>query len=352
MIGGGSFLGAMGWGLRRYAWVVVCCILGVGVLVPALLNRGPAGYEAQAQVGAIEPIRLTSLDALARIGDSVFDNGAVAVPVRQLLHLPPAAAVMPRYVELVPEQDNPVFTVLGHSTNARTAQRLADTAAAAFTTEFNKYSGSVSRFRVQHAAPLPANPVEKIGGGRTALAIGLAAGLTAGLGLMMLVLVWRRPALDAASASEATGAPVYGQVRLAGTPDTSKPWRSPGLVPLCRRLLASPYDTVVLVGPAGAPHIERFGQAMTSLLQHIQRSSSTAARDATGRLGTAAAPGHPTGVVRVQLGMDEPPAHLTGRDAGALTLLVVPEGTPATTLNEAANEYLSGVAGGLVIVSG
>nr|MBA2558855.1 hypothetical protein [Propionibacteriales bacterium] len=44
-------LSALGWGLRKYAWLVALFVVTLGVLVPFLLSRGGDGYDAQAQVG-------------------------------------------------------------------------------------------------------------------------------------------------------------------------------------------------------------------------------------------------------------------------------------------------------------
>jgi hypothetical protein len=364
MNGGGDFFGAMGWALRKYAWLVVALIVGLGVLVPFLLNRGPAMYEAQAQVGPIDKVLLQPLDPLPRIGDSVFNNGAVANEVRSTLNLPPSAAVSPKYVELVAAQDNLVFTVLGHDKNAATAQKLANLAAATFTVELNKYSKSVGQFQVQHGAPLPTKPAAKLGGGNLAIAMGLAAGLVAGLAAVALLLVWRRPILDAASAEEATNAPVYGQVRLPRGGSEVEAHAVRGLAPLCRRVLANSYDTVLLVSlPTATTQLRQLGTAMSRLLSRVQRATPSAGGG--GQYLTAASPnGALTGAegasangvpsrrsINLRIAAEDSLEQVATLPDAALTLLVVPEGTPLRTLREAAGEYFTGGAGGLVIVS-
>lgn len=364
MNGGGDFFGAMGWALRKYAWLVVAFIVGLGVLVPFLLNRGPATYEAQAQVGPTDKVLLQPLDPLPRIGDSVFANGAVADAVRSSLHLSKATAVSPKYVELVAAQDNLVFTVLGHSSNAVTAQKLANLAAATFTVELNKYSKSVGQFQVQHGAPLPATPAAKLGGGKLAIGIGLAAGLIAGLAAVALLLVWRRPILDQAGAEEATNAPVYGQVRLPRGGRDVDPYAVRGLAPLCRRVLADPYGTVLLVSfPKGATKLRQLGSAMTRLLSRVQASNRTTGDATQFSAGSTSSAGwndtdatSPNGMprrgnVQLQVATDNSLEHVANLPEAALTLLVVPEGTRLKTLREAAGEYFTGGPGGLVIVS-
>jgi hypothetical protein len=353
----------MGWALRKYAWLVLVFIVGLGVLIPFLLNRGPTTYEAQAQVGPTDKVLLQPLDPLPRIGQSVFNNGAVAKSVRDTLHLTPGASVSPKYVELVAAQDNLVFTVLGHYKTAATAQKLANLAAATFTVELNKYSGSVGQFQVQHGAPLPAKPAATLGGGKLAIAIGLLAGLIAGLAAVALIVVWRRPVLDAASAEEATNAPVYGLVRLPGGRRQVDSYSIRGLAPLCRRVLANPYDTVLLVSfPQGETQLRQLGSAMSSLLNRVQRSTHPAAG---GQFGASAAPTlgwndtgaasangvPPRSNVQLQVATSDSLEQVATLPDSALTLLVVPQGTNLKALREAAGEYFTGGAGGLVIVS-
>ncbi len=360
MNGGGDFLSAMGWALRKYAWLVLAFIVGLGVLVPFLLNRGPATYEAQAQVGPTDKVLLQPLDPLPRIGDSVFNNGAVATSVRNALKLPPSAAVSPKYVELVAAQDNLVFTVLGHDKSAATAQKLANLAAATFTVELNKYSGSVGQFQVQHAAPLPATPTAKLGGGKVAIAIGLLSGLIAGLAAVALLVVWRRPVLDATSAEEATNAPVYGLVRLPRGQVDSYSVR--GLAPLCRRVLASSYDTVLLVSfPKGESQLRDLSSAMSNLLNRVQtapRPTPGSQFGATGATtvgrndpGTSSNGVPPRTNVQLQVATSNSLEQVATLADSALTLLVVPRGTNLKVLRDAASEYFTGGAGGLVIVS-
>ena len=362
MNGGGDFLSAMGWALRKYAWLVLAFIVGLGVL-PFLLNRGPTTYEAQAQVGPTDKVLLQPLDPLPRIGESVFNNGAVAKAVRDTLKLGPGATVSPKYVELVAAQDNLVFTVLGHDKDAATAQKLANLAAATFTVELNKYSGSVGQFQVQHGAPLPATPTATLGGGNLAIAIGLLAGLIAGLAAVALIVVWRRPVLDAASAEEATNAPVYGLVRLPRGRGQVDSFSVRGLAPLCRRVLASSYDTVLLVSsPKGETQLRDLGIAMSNLLNRVQRAprptpggqfgASGASTVGWNDPGASSANGVPPRAnVRLQVATSDSLEQVATLPDSALTLLVVPRGTNLKELRDAAGEYFTGGAGGLVIVS-
>src|SRR5690349_13241284 len=102
-----------GWGLRRYAWLVILFMAGVGVLGPWLLARGPTQFDAQAQVGPTGPLTFNNLDPLPTLGESVFNNGAVAATIRKSVipPLPHTVSVIPQKVELVTSQDNVVFVV-------------------------------------------------------------------------------------------------------------------------------------------------------------------------------------------------------------------------------------------------
>jgi hypothetical protein len=363
MNGGGDFLSAMGWALRKYAWLVLAFIVGLGVLIPFLLNRAPTTYEAQAQVGPTDKVLLQPLDPLPRIGEWVFNHGAVAKAVRDTLKLGPGATVSPKYVELVAAQDNLVFTVLGHDKDAATAQRLANLAAATFTVELNKYSGSVGQFQVQHGAPLPATPTATLGGGKLAIAIGLLAGLIAGLAAVALIVVWRRPVLDAASAEEATNAPVYGVVKLPRGRGQVDSYSVRGLAPLCRRVLTSPFDTVLLVSsPKGESQLRDLGFVMSKLLNRVQRAPRPTPGGSFGKGGASAAGWNDPGTssangvpphtnVQLRVATSDSLEQVATLSDSALTLLVVPYGTNVKELRDAAGEYFTGGAGGLVIVS-
>jgi hypothetical protein len=355
MNGGGDFIGAMAWGVRKYFAVLLVFIVALGVLIPLAVNRGADTYEAQAQVGPTDKLLLPNLDPLPRLGESVFNNGAVADAVRADLGLPHKADVTPKYVELVAAQDNIVFTVIGRNSDKKVAQRLANLAASTFTIELNKYSLSVGKFQLQRGAVLPGKPVAKLGGGYLSIGIGLLAGLIAGLGVIALLLVWRRPVLDASSAEEATNAPVLGRVRLPRGRGEAPARDYRGLAQLCRRVLGNPHEAILLVSPPkGTPQLRRLGTAMTSLLASLQRMrpatgstapSGLAPEDRAGSNGVA--PGQPRLLVAEGTSLEQ----MATLPDTALTLLVVPEGIGLRALREAASEYFTGGPGGLVFVS-
>jgi hypothetical protein len=353
MNGGGDFFGAMAWGVRKYVLVLIVFVVGLGVLVPLALNRGADVYEAQAQVGPTDKLLLPNLDPLPRLGVSVFNNGAVADAVRKELGLNKKANVTPSHVELVAAQDNIVFTVIGRASDPATAQSIANLAASTFTIELNKYSDSVGQFVPQRSASLPAKPVAKLAGGYLSIVIGLLAGLIAGLGVIALILVWRRPVLDAASAEEATNAPVLGRVRIPKRREADV-HEFRGMAQLCRRVLSNPYETIMLVSPPqGTPQLRRLGAAMSSLFSSLQGSRPATSHELSELPASehSASNGVPAGHPRLLVSEGPSPELLATLPDAGLTLLVVPEGIGLRALRDSAGEYFTGGPGGLVFVS-
>lgn len=318
---GGDATGIFGWGFRRYAWLLVLFTAGVGLLVPWLLNRGPAQYDAQAQVGPTAPLTFHNLDPLPRLGESVFTNGAVAATIRNSTSppLPQTASVIPQRVELVTAQDNVVFVVVGHAATARAAARYANLAAVAFTAELNKYSHSVGSFAVQKPAAVPATPAPKPGGGLVAAA-GVLAGFLAGVGAVLLLLAVRRPVLSLETARDATGAESFGRLVLARAGGGVR-----GLPQLIRSLREKRAETLLVVGPR---QLRAERPALVAGLSEI--------------LG----PDGPSIIEQPST------AQLMAKPESSWVLLVVPEGIGYTALRRQAERYLDGRNCGVLLVRG
>ena len=342
---GGDVFGVLGWGLRRYGWVVALFVVGFGLLVPTALDRVPAQYEAQAQVGPSQALTLQKLDALPRVGDTVFNNGTVAAAVRSSFvpALPRSTDVIPARVELIAAQDNIVFTVVGRGPDAKSAQRIANIAAASFANEINKYSRTIGSFAVQQLAQRPGQPVDRPSGVLT-LALGVLAGLTAGVGAVAFLLVWRRPVIDVATAEEASDAAVFGRVLLASSRDFTR-----GLPHLCRRVLSGSADTLLLAGPRGTRRERR-------LLADILTDTLAPTRDVETWHGEADLGGN--GEVpsarprrdRLMIIEDPTQDQLVRRPESSLTLLIVREGISQSALRRQVERYLDGGAEGVVLV--
>jgi hypothetical protein len=344
MTGTGDATGVLAWGIRRYIWIVVLCVAALGLLIPSVIDRVPDQYEAQAQVGPAGNLKLSNLDPLPRLGESVFNNGVVAQSVREALDppAPPDVSVIPERVELVAPQDNIVFSVVGRGPDAASAQAVANVAAATFTNELNKYTDSVGPFAIQRLATRPSEPVTRLAGS-TAIAIGTVSGLAAGVGLVALLLIWRRPIVTVGAAEEASGAPVLGRVVLGSRDDASG-----GMTRLCRRALATPIDVLLLLGTrrsrgdrqdlAGA-----LAQALTTTHEVAVLPSGRTEPDLT-RVDGA---GH---LDRLTVLTDPATADLVGRSERSLLLLVVRRGTPYAALHRQAEMYLDDGAVGVVLV--
>ena len=323
-------LGTLGWGLRKYAWLVALFVIGIGVLLPLVQSQVDPVYEAEALVAPVSLSPQTNLDAVPRYGDRVFDNGEVAAEIRAALEnnlgvqVGPGADVIPRWVEIISEQDNPSFTIVGRSDAPDDAVLLADVAAATFVSELNSTtSESVGTFSIQSSADPPANPVPALGGGRFALVLGALAGLIAGVGAVALLTLLRRPVLDTDTAAQVAGAPVVGHVELPRRQDDDVR-AGKGIAPLCRRLLAGRTSVVMLVSSAKD---ERYRRRIAAAMGEVFR-------------------GKPITVV------DGPTTEqLAARPAGATVLLVTREGGSQKTLRDNAAEYLAEEDdGGLILV--
>lgn len=351
--------GALMWGLRKYAWVVLLPVLAIGVLVPLALSQSTPVYEAEAIVAPNKQVAAPSVDVLPRFGESAFssDDGVVAGAVREAFEMPPDTVVIPRQVELVTEQDNVAMTVIGRSSDPERAALLANAAAVSFQLQLNQASDAVAYYIVLEAAEPPAAAEPQLSGGTTSVIIGVLGGLIVGLALVVLLVVLRRPVLDPVAAQEVTGAPVLGRVTLPRGQGDEENLDAPGIGALCRRLLASPTSAILVVSPTGSSDL---ASRLTSMLAAQLRSSRPViVRDGGAQLALAADPSGPNQVNERTNGskselliVDGPTAaERLNRPDSALVMLVVPEGMGAKALRAAAEEYLDGGRVGLVLAS-
>jgi len=333
------------WGLRRYAWIVVLFVVGLGVLVPLIQSRSSDVYEAQSQVGPNKKLLLPNLDPLPRFAQSVFDNGAVARDIRDLLGLSPTSSVIPGTVRLRTAQDNPVMIVTGQGSTPERAALVANKASSTFVAELNRYSGSVGTFAVQSPAVAPAKPDPKVVSGGWGVVVGVLAGLVAGVGAVGLIVALRRPVVGAAAAQHTTGLPVLGRVPLSrrGPPDQAERL---AVGAVSRRLLKGEHDVVYVTGPVQG-QVERLAGAVSGFLAHA---------------GGRAAPSDPFGETEHPLLGPHSP-EVTALDPSALetwvedpqrcslTLLVVPEGIGARPVQHLVDQRGSGSAAAVVLTA-
>lgn len=343
MSGDGDALGTLGWGLRRYAWLVLLCVFGLAVAVPVWRHITPKQYQAQALVGPTGPLNLGNITPLPRIGASVFSDGAVASAVRASYRppLPATAKVIPKQVSLIAPQENIVFGVVGTAPTPQQAARLANVAANAFAAEMNKYKASVGAFGVQApATSAGATSTAAIHSRTEAVAIGLLVGLLAGVGVVALILVRRRPVLGTAGVTEAAGPmPVY---RLDFRHDEVV-----GAPHLSHDLLSPEVHTLLLVGSA-----ETTGTrvAIASTVQRLLAGGRPVTILTSGEVAQLESVSTPSKSPRLLVVTDPAPTTLATRADGSMVLLVAAEGIPRSRLRTLAGRFLDGGHQAVVLV--
>ena len=326
----------LGWGVRKYAWLIALFVIALGIVVPSLLERAPDTYQASAQVGPSRVLRLPNVDILPRMATDVFRSVPDSPEVKQAAGVTQALGT--DRLELVAAQDNVIFTVVARSTSPEVASDVANVAAARFVQEMNVYSQPVGTFSVTRLATEPAEPMPQLGG-LMARGIGLAAGLLMGLAAMVLLLMLRRPVIDATTAQQVvSGAPVLGRVTLGrrGTGAT-------GMTQLCHRILSHPTVLLLVVGPSSSrrERHELSGE-LANWLSRVRRVVYTRSREGVDRYGSASLAAASSSEDQLIVLEDASPVEVATRPERSLTLLVVQEGISAASLREQARQYLDG----------
>ena len=269
-VGVSDAVSALRWGLRHYALLFVVCVLAIGAGIPVLIAQTPKTYQAPALV--VAQALLMDLAALPRYAEETFDGGQVARAVADRFgDNGDFDNIVPDRVSLVAEQDNIVLQVIGHGDTAQAAADIANVAVGAFIEQLNLAGEGVGRFVVQSLAEPPMGPEDQLASTPVALAVGIAAGLLTGLAAISLMLMARRPVLDAADAEKVTGVTVLGTVTMprlraqhvVADSDVA------GLVPVCRRLLAMHPRVILLMAVPGSEAVR--GQLTSTLADVLGR---------------------------------------------------------------------------------
>lgn len=343
MSGDGDALGTLGWGLRRYAWLVLLCVFGLAVAVPVWMHVTPKQYQAQALVGPTGPLNLSNITPLPRFGASVFSDGAVATAVRASYSppLPATAKVISKQVSLLAPQENIVFGVVGTAPTPQQAARLANVAAYAFAAEMNKYKASVGAFGVQTlATSAGATTTAVIHSTKEAAAIGLLVGLLAGVGVVALILAWRRPVLGTAGVAEAVGPmPVY---RLDFRHDEVL-----GAPHLSHQVLSLDVHTLLLAGSARTTGTRA---AIASAVQRLLAGGRPVTILTSGEVAQLESISTPSQTPMLVVVTDPAPTTLATRTSGSMLLLVAAEGIPRSRLRTLAERFLDGGHQAVVLV--
>ena len=269
---GSDAIRTLRWGLSRYRWLLVLCVLIGTVGLPAYNASRPSHFDAEALVVA-DTLKI-QLVALPRYGQAVFNNGAVARRIAQTFVAKGGpAAVVPLRVSVTTPQDSLIFHVVGHDTDPKRAAGIADLAAAVFTKQLNQSGPGVGSFTVQADASTPKETGARLRALPYQRAIGLLAGLALGLSVVGFILVLRQPVIGAEEAAQVTGTPVFATVAMRRSPR----WKrvtvdgALGLVPLCRRLVGLGATTVLVVGPPRKQiETQRIIAAMSAVLDRAR----------------------------------------------------------------------------------
>jgi hypothetical protein len=302
------------------------------------LGQRQAQYQATAQVGPTDKLQLPNLNPLPRLAESVFNNGYVETDLRAMLGQP-TGNIIPSKVQLIAAQDNIVFDVVAHAPTAQQAILIANRAASTFAIQLNSYKLSVAPFVLVQKAIL-AKKVPKFGGGHTAIAFGVIAGLLAGVALVGLILVIRRPVVDASTAQEVTGSPVIGRVSLPRHgPPTKADSRAVGL--LARRLLTTSASTVHVAAPSHG-QAERLAALIGNVYDRMRaerrQQNRQSGKGGTTRLPTVVAP--------------EDAETWTGTpEEESFTVLMVPTGISSRKLRRLAEWHDTAAPTGIVMVT-
>jgi len=350
---GTDAVGMLRWGLRRYRLVFLVCVLLGGALGPLAALQRNVPVEAEALVVAQ---RLDmDLTALPRYGQAVFNNGEVTRAVTAQLGSDAGYEdVIPDRVQLVAEQDNIIFRVLGRDTDPKTAADIANTAAKTFVNTLNGPGAGVGTFTLQSPATAPAARADTPDA-LLAIPIGLGAGILLGLAVVCVLLVARRPVVDPVDAEEATGVPALGSVVVPRTPKgrIARPEDLAGLAPVCRRLLALPTPIVVLVSrPRDERVRQQLSMALATVLQRVRHLRFVGPPDLRELVGEPQAPSRPQDARPVEGGTlssltlvdSNEPLDLVQPPESTATVLVVWEGIGSAALRAAVTEHLGGSA--------
>ena len=358
---GHDAIGMLRWGIRRYRWLFLVCLLLGAAAAPYAASKLERPAEAEALVLAQQWNQ--SLTALPRYGETIFDNGkvaqAVALKIRDGVEF---GDVVPDHVSLIADQDSIVFRVVGHDRDPQTAAEIANTAANEFVTALSASGAGVGTFTVLSQAETP--PAPEGGGLSRALAIpvGLVAGAVLGLAVVSILLATRRPVIDAAGVEEATGVPGLGTVTVPRTRrgEFARPDQFPGLVPVCRRLLRLKTPAIVVVSRSSDQrHRGQLSVALAGVLMRVRPLRFTgpaALREAVTEQQAALHPdafqytSEENGVGGLTVIDSDDPLDLVQPPDLTAAVLVAREGITSAALRAAVVEHLGGSAEARVLL--
>lgn len=343
---------------RRYALVVLTSVVALtaAAVFSAREEDARPRYEATAVVVATDlKIRI---EGLPKFAEAVFSGGSVAENAARSLPFDPVT-LMREKAEMEPFENSVVFELRGLDDDPVTAARIANEVAEAFVDELNKAGPTLGTFAVQDSARPPPEPVDEPSL-LVPVALGLIGGAALGLGVVVLLLLVRRPVLLPSDAEAAASAGLVADlvVPRRGLPDaTMQP--PPGTAALARVLFPDRAGLAALVS-AGDPAARSRVAVLVSLLlarsgpvQMVTSKADEVARAvaATGVVVIDEVPGREVWsvgpvVIDGPSEYDLPVLH----PPNARLVLVVRSGTRQSQVEAAAREFLPGDLTGVVFV--
>ncbi|MBA3249259.1 MAG: hypothetical protein H0T66_02865 [Geodermatophilaceae bacterium] len=278
----GDALDTLWWGVRHFGLLFLGCLVAGVATFPLIVTRGGPAYEASALVVA-HPLDM-AIAEVPGFARAQFDDGAVAGAIAAQFHNVGAPdEIVPDRVWLTVEPDSIVLRVSGQASSGPVAADLANAAAATLVAELNRAATGGDSFQLQSPALPSATEVRSPVGTAVAVGLGAGAGIALGLALIAVLLLVRRPVLDAADATEITGLPVLGTITLSQLRSgrhPAPPAEIPGMVAVCRRLLTTGPRVVVLTSAGRADARRRqVLVALAALLGQARKPDLTLVED-------------------------------------------------------------------------
>ena len=246
---------------RRYVGLILLFPL-VGAILLALLvpaSAPEASYRASALVIATE-LNAIRADHLPRMVQAIASGHNVPRLALERTGLEATPEEFRDWVEVETIAETVVIRVSGLAPEPEPAAEIANATAAALVSELNRMGPEVATFAIQEAAALP----EELEPGPTTIPPWLIGGIVGSLlavGVVLLLVVAKRPVLTPEHASELTGLPVLGSLRLQRASVDQGPGEAEGMVDLVLRLYPRRNECMIFLGP-GHPR----SRAQVSLL--------------------------------------------------------------------------------------
>jgi capsular polysaccharide biosynthesis protein len=205
----------LGWGVRRYALVIVVAVIVTCALALAGPANGILSPERSYETSALVVARQLTIrpEQLPRAAEAVFSGGSVAETVAGEIKGVDSRFLIPERVRLEPVTDTIALKVIGRDRNPDRAAEMANLTAAAFVEELNRLGPGVGEFALQDQARPPLRTASTKSA-VVPLAVGVISGLALGLGLVGLLLILRQPVIDGGEAAAAANAPLAAVVEL------------------------------------------------------------------------------------------------------------------------------------------